>query len=128
MVGGRRSNPGRLNQEIGVTVKNGDVYFSRTDPDTWEPDTDVGGSAHMLFDHGATKAGLWKADPANLKGTVEVVILSRETILVLEGSVRVAVDKGDARNLAVGDMMSIPAGAMVGWDPAPDCKVFWMYS
>jgi uncharacterized cupin superfamily protein len=109
-------------------MKNGDIYVSRTDPDTWEPDTDIGGSAHMLFDHGDTKAGLWKADPDDMRGNVSVEIPSRETIVVLEGSVRVAVDRGAPHNLSVGDMISIPAGAMVGWDPTPHCKVFWMYS
>lgn len=106
----------------------GGVYFSQTGTPDWEPDTEVGGSAHMLFDHGETKAGLWRADPATVGGLVEVEIPARETILVLEGSVRVAVDRGVPRALAAGDMLSIPERSLVGWDPAPDCVVFWIYS
>jgi uncharacterized cupin superfamily protein len=104
------------------------VYISRTTTDDWEPDTDVGGSAHMLFDLGATKAGLWRADPDAHVGAAEVEIPARETILVLEGSVRVAIDRSDPHALREGDMLSIPAGSLVGWDADPDCKVFWVYS
>lgn len=97
-------------------------------PGGWEPDVEVGGAAHMLFDHGETKAGLWRADPHTSQVSVEVEIPSRETILVLEGSVRVGVDGVEPRDLQVGDMISIPAGSLVGWNPAADCKVFWVYS
>jgi uncharacterized cupin superfamily protein len=106
---------------------NDRVYRSRTDTDEWEPDEEVGGSAHMLFDLGRTKAGLWRSDPEHERGQVEVPIPARETIVVLAGSVRVGVD-GTPHDLSTGDLLSIPAGAMVGWDPSPDCTVFWVYS
>ncbi len=104
------------------------VYRSRTDPPAWEPDLDIGGWAHMLFDHDQTKAGLWKAEPGGPAGQVEARIPARETILVLEGSVCVAIDRGEPHDLRVGDMLSIPEGSLVGWDPSADCKVFWIYS
>jgi uncharacterized cupin superfamily protein len=107
----------------------GGVYQSRTTTDTWQPDSDVGGWSHLLFEHGEdSMAGLWRADPDAERRMTEVPIPARETILVLEGSVRVAVDGGESRDLVVGDMISIPAGSVVGWDPAPDCVVFWIYS
>ncbi len=111
-----------------MTNHTGEVYLSRREARVWERDDDVGGSAHMLFDHGATKAGLWRSDPRDLRGLVEVEIPARETILVLEGSVRVAVDRGETHELRVGDMLSIPERSLVGWDPSPDCLVFWVYS
>lgn len=104
------------------------VYVSRTTTDAWEPDDEVGGSAHMLFDRGATKAGLWRTGPAAGGGPTEVEIPARETILVLEGSVRVSVDRLETHELHVGDMLSIPERSLVGWDPAPECMVFWIYS
>jgi uncharacterized cupin superfamily protein len=110
-----------------MTEVSSGVYLSSTDTDEWEPDDEVGGVAHMLFDHGATKAGLWRAERSNERGPVEVEIPARETIVVLEGSVRVGVD-GSPHDLRARDMLSIPAGAKVGWDPSPDCKVFWVYS
>ncbi len=107
----------------------GGVYISRTDADVWQPDLDVGGATHMLYEHGEdSMAGLWRADRDVERRMVEVPIPARETILVLEGSVRVAVDGEEPRELVVGDMMSIPAGSRVGWDAAPDCVVFWVYS
>ncbi|MGH2635804.1 MAG: cupin domain-containing protein [Actinomycetota bacterium] len=105
----------------------GGVYVSRTDTQEWEPDDEVGGSAHMLFDLGATKAGLWRAEGDERGDPVDVEIPARETIVVLEGAVRVGVD-GEPHDLREGDMLSIPAGTMVGWDPSPGCKVFWVYS
>jgi uncharacterized cupin superfamily protein len=104
------------------------VYRSRTTTDAWEPDDEVGGSAHTLFDHGATKAGLWRAGPGGGRGPTEVEVPARETILVLEGSVRVTIDRLETHELRAGDMLSIPERSLVGWDPAPDCTVFWIYS
>lgn len=104
------------------------VYVSRMETREWEPDEDVGGLAHMLFDHDRTKAGLWKAEPGDRRGLVEAEIPARETILVLEGLVRVTIDRGEPLDLRVGDMLSIPEGSLVGWDPTPDCTVFWVYS
>ena len=104
------------------------VYRSRTGTPDWKPDDEVGGSAHMLFDLGETKAGLWRAEPDAMPGLVEVEIPARETILILEGSVRVAIDRGEPHDLRAGDMLSIPERSLVGWDPSPDCKVFWIYS
>ena len=106
----------------------GGVYRSRTEAQDWEPDEEVGGSAHMLFDLGESKAGLWRAEPDAMRGLVEVEIPARETILILEGSVRVAIDRGEPHDLRAGDMLSIPERSLVGWDPSPDCKVFWIYS
>ena len=106
----------------------GVVYHSPAAGREWQPDQDVGGFNHMLFDDGRSMAGIWRADPEANGGPVSVPIPARETIVVLAGSVSVTVAGGEARRLAVGDMLSIPAGSMVGWDPAPDCSVFWIYS
>jgi quercetin dioxygenase-like cupin family protein len=81
----------------------------------------------MLFDLGPTKAGLWRAEPEHRGEPAEVPIPARETIVVLEGTVRVGVD-GAPHDLGTGDMLSIPAGTTVGWDASTDCKVFWIYS
>lgn len=106
----------------------GRVYLSKASSQAWEPDLEIGGWAHMLFDHGRTKAGLWRAEGTPNGASVEVAIPARETILVLEGSVRVAIDHGEPHDLRVGDMLSIPELSVVGWGPSPECKVFWIYS
>ena len=38
----------------------GGVYVSRVDSDEYEPDDEVGGFVHTLFEDGETAAGLWK--------------------------------------------------------------------
>ncbi len=106
------------------------VYVSRLDTDEWERDRDIGGSAHLLFEEpdGST-VGLWRTDPDDQPGPAEAVrIPLRETILVLEGSVRIGIDDRAPLELATGEMVSIPKDSMVGWDPSPDCRVFWVYS
>jgi uncharacterized cupin superfamily protein len=106
------------------------IYVSRIDTDEWTKDPDVGGSAHLLFEEDdGTTAGLWRADPDDAPGPApDVEIPLRETVLVLEGQVRVRVDGRPPLELTVGDFASFPKGALIGWDPSHDCKVFWVYS
>ena len=104
------------------------VYLSRIDTDRWEPDDEVGGSAHILFDDGRSTVGLWRSDPASAPRSVEVEIPARETIVVLEGTVRVGIDGTRALDMVPGDMASVPKGSRIAWDPSSDCKVIWMYS
>ncbi len=106
------------------------VYVSRIDTADWVKDQDVGGSAHLLFEEAdGSTVGLWRADADDPPGPApDVEIPLRETILVLEGSVRVGVDGRPPLDLTVGDIASFPKGARIGWDPSPDCKVFWVYS
>lgn len=110
-------------------IGNG-IYVSRTGAERWEPDVDVGGSAHMLFDESDTsKVGLWRADDGPARGPSDPVVLpARETLLVLEGSVHIGIDDGNELDLGPGDMASLPAGSSIVWDAAPGCKVFWVYS
>ena len=106
------------------------IYVSRVDTDDWEPDEEVGGSAHMLFDEGdASKVGLWRSDPGPTRGPSDPVVLpARETIVVLEGTVRVSVDDATNLDLGPGDMASMPEGSSIVWDADPGCKVIWVYS
>ena len=106
------------------------VYVSRIDPEDWDRDPDVGGRVHLLFEEpdGST-VGLWRTDPQDPPGPGDAVeIPLRETILVLQGSVRIGIDDRELLDLGTGEIVSIPQGAMVAWDPSPDCKVFWVYS
>jgi uncharacterized cupin superfamily protein len=104
------------------------VYLSRIDTDRWEPDADVGGVAHILFEEGTSTFGLWRSDPAHPSLPGEVEIPARETIVVLQGSVRVGLDGRSTLALAEGDIASLPKGSRVSWDPSPECRVLWSYS
>ena len=75
-----------------------------------------------------TRAGLWRAGPEPAAPAPPVEIPERETIYVIEGRVGIGVNDDESFDLGAGDMVSIPANAMVGWDPSDDCQVFWVYS
>ena len=51
-----------------------------------------------------------------------------ETIVVLEGSVRIEIKGGPTLDLGVGDMASMPKGAVTTWHPSPDFKEIWFYA
>jgi uncharacterized cupin superfamily protein len=105
------------------------IHLSTTAERSWVPDIDIGGQADLVIDEGGTTAGLWRADP-DIGGVRAdpVTIPTRETIYVIRGRVRIALGDTDVFDLGAGDMISIPAGAAVGWDPSDDCEVFWIYA
>lgn len=111
-----------------TTTGEDGVYFSWAAERAWVPDTDIGGQADLVVEDGATTAGLWRSGPGPASPADPVQIPARETVYVITGRVRVSIDDGDAFDLGSGDMISIPAQAMVGWDPSDDCEVFWVYS
>ena len=104
------------------------VHVTRVDTKEWQPDEEVGGSAHILLQEGSTIVGLWKAEPGVPAEVPSVELPARETILVLEGSVRIGIDGAEATEFEADKIVSLPKGATIAWDPSPDCKVFWIYS
>jgi uncharacterized cupin superfamily protein len=111
-----------------VADLGGGVYVSRVDSDEFEPDDEDGGFAHTLFEDGAAMAGLWKPDPAVSGPYAGLVLPARETIVVIAGSVQIEVENGPTLDLSVGDMASMPKGAVTTWHPSPDFKEVWVYS
>jgi len=111
-----------------VADLGGGVYVSRVDSAEFEADEEVGGFTHTLFDDGASTAGLWKpgSDVGDWPKTQELP--ARETIVVLAGSVRIEVEDGPTLELGVGDMASMPKGAVTTWQPSADFKEIWFYS
>jgi quercetin dioxygenase-like cupin family protein len=111
-----------------MTDLGGGVHVSRIDATDWQPDDEVGGSVHVLFEDGETAGGLWKIEP-DAGVVVEAHELpARETIVVLEGTVRIEIEGGPTLDLAAGDMASLPKGAITTWHPSPDFKEIWLYS
>ena len=106
----------------------GGVYVSRVDSDEYEPDDEVGGFVHTLFEDGETAAGLWKIGSDVSGGAQGHELPARETIVVLEGSVRIGIEDGPTLDLGQGDMASMPKGAVTSWHPSPDFKEVWFYS
>jgi uncharacterized cupin superfamily protein len=110
-----------------VADLGGGNYVSRVDSDDFEPDDEVGGLVHMLFEDGEVMGGLWKPEPA-VSTYTGLVLHARETIVVLKGSVRIEIENGPTLDLGVGDMASMPKGAVTTWHPSPDFKEVWVYS
>jgi uncharacterized cupin superfamily protein len=104
------------------------IHLSTPSTRAWQPDTDIGGQADLTIEDPTTTAGLWRTGQDGPRPAEPVRIAQRETIYVIAGRVRVGVDDADTFDLGTGDVISIPAGAMVGWDPSADCEVFWVYS
>ena len=51
----------------------------------------------------------------------------REVILVLEGAARIEIDGGQTLNVGVGDMASIPKGAVTTWHLTLPYKEMWFF-
>ncbi len=106
----------------------GGIYVSRVDSDEFEPDDEVGGFTHMLFEDGTAMAGLWKRGSDTTIDGKRHELPARETIIVLTGSVRIEIEGGPTLDLKVGDMASMPNGAVTTWHPSPEFKEIWFYS
>jgi len=119
------ANP--IGKEALVADLGSGVYVSRVDSDEFEPDDEVGGFTHYLFEEVDAAAGLWKPEPG-VSRYADHVLPARETIVVLEGSVQVEIENGPTLDLSVGDMASMPKGAITTWHPSPDFKEVWVYS
>ncbi len=104
------------------------VHITRTDTEEWQPDDEVGGSAHILLQEGSTIVGLWKTEPGVPTEVTNVELPARETVLILEGSVHIGIDDETEIEFGPGQIVSMPKGSTIAWDPSPDCKVFWVYS
>jgi uncharacterized cupin superfamily protein len=110
-----------------MTDLGGGVHILRADAETWEPDEEVGGLVQFLFDEGEQAAGHWKPAP-DQRSAEGLVLPARETIVVLEGTVRIVIEGGPTLDLMPGDMASMPKGATTTWHPSPDFKEVWLYS
>jgi uncharacterized cupin superfamily protein len=101
-------------------------YVSRVSTDEWEPDQEIGGLLHMLYDVADAEAGLWRLDAFD--EPVMYVPPRRETVLVLEGTARIEIDGGPTLDLTAGDMASIPAGSHTTWHLTTPFREFWVLS
>ena len=100
------------------------VFTSNVSTDDWSPDPDVPGTEmHELFHDDHLWVGLtriltadeplpWKPD-------------QRETVHVLEGSVRIEFEDRLSLELGPGDVASFPAGLAMTWHVSTPFKELW---
>jgi uncharacterized cupin superfamily protein len=101
------------------------VFVSNVETDLWDADPDVPGSEmHELVRDEPVWAGMTRISsaPEPMTWTPE----QRETLIVLEGSVRIAFGDGSDMELGVGDMASIPAGLTTTWHVTTPFKEMWI--
>lgn len=90
---------------------------------SWEPDDEVGGFLQVLFEEGDAAVGLWK--PRGEDPVAGNLLSARETVVVLQGTVRIEIVNGPTLELAPGDVASLPQGVEVNWFPSSDFVKVW---
>ena len=93
--------------------------------DDWLPDPEVGGEMHVLVEEETAYAGMSRfmtsADPEPW------TLPERETMLVLEGAVRIEIHGGPTLELKVGDMASLPKGVVTTWHMTVPFREIWFF-
>lgn len=101
------------------------VYVSKVSTDEWEKDPEVGGEVHALCDADGVQAGLSRMTQAPEK-PVPFKSEMRETIIILEGSVRIEIAGGPTLDLKQGDMASLPKNTETLWHVTAPFKEMWV--
>jgi len=99
------------------------VYQSNLASDEWQSDPDVGGEFQVFVDQPDSYVGMsrYLTDPGPVSWTPSV----RETLLVLEGSVRIDIEGGPSLELRVGDVASLAAGTPTTWHVTTPFRELW---
>ena len=86
------------------------VHLSNVATDDWRPDPEVGGEMHVLVEDETAYVGLSRF--SDVTEPAPWTLPERETVLVLEGAARIEIEGGPTLMLHVGDMASLPEGAV----------------
>ncbi len=102
------------------------VFVSNVMTDEWVADPDVPGSEmHELVHADGVWTGLTRI--LTVDGPVPWTPDQRETIHVLEGSVRIEFEDAPAIDLRPGDIASFPAGIAMTWHVTTPFKELWFF-
>ena len=99
------------------------IHLIRAGSTSWAPDDEVGGFMQVLFEEGDTAVGLWR--PRDEDAVEGNLLSARETVVVLQGTVRIEIVDGPTIELAPGDVASLPKGAEMSWFPSRDFVKVW---
>lgn len=101
------------------------VFVSSTTAEDWEPDPEVPGTLmHQLVEADGVAAGMTRIDEVGVP--IEWTPTERETLLVLEGSVRIEIADGPTLELGPGDMASLAPGVGTTWHVTTPFKEMWV--
>jgi uncharacterized cupin superfamily protein len=101
------------------------VFVSTTATDDWAPDPEVGGEKHVLVENEDGYAGMSRFRKESVVGPW--TLPARETIVVVEGAVRIEIEGGPTLDLGVGDMASLPEGAITTWHLTLPYREIWFF-
>ena len=101
------------------------VFVSSVRPDAWIPDPDVGGDMHILVEEQDGFVGMtrYETDPGRIDWTPP----ERESFLVLEGAATIEIQAGPTLQVGVGDLVSLPAGAVTTWHVTVPYRELWIF-
>jgi uncharacterized cupin superfamily protein len=101
------------------------LYASSASTADWQPDPDVEGTEmHELVHEDGVWAGMTRI--LAVDGPLDWTPERRETIYVIEGSVRIESEGGAVVELGPGDIASLPAGVATTWHVRVPFKEFWV--
>lgn len=102
-----------------------EIFLSSLDTAEWRFDPEVGGDMHVVVEDETAYVGLerFSATPSPIEWTLP----ERETVLILEGAARIEVEGGPTLELRVGDVASIPKGAVTTWHLSTPFKELWFF-
>ena len=100
------------------------VFVSSVSANDWLDDPDVPGTQmHEIVRADGVWAGLTRIDSAD--GPLSWTPDKRETVHVLEGSVKIEFESGPPVELHAGDVASFPAGLSMTWHVSTPFKELW---
>ena len=100
------------------------VFVSSVSAEDWTDDPDVPGTQmHELVREDGVWAGLTRI--LSTDGPLSWTPDQRETVHVLEGSVRIEFEDRAPLELGVGDIASFPAGLAMKWHVSTPFKELW---
>jgi uncharacterized cupin superfamily protein len=102
------------------------VFVSRVDTDEWTPDPEVGGDQHVLVAVEGAFVGMSRF--VGVSDPEPWLVTERETIVVLEGAAHIEIADGPTLELVVGDMASIPKGALTTWHLTQPYREIWFFA
>lgn len=101
------------------------IFVSSTATEAWNHDPEVGGEMHVLVESETAYVGMSRfRDVADLE---RWTLPERETVLIIEGAARIEIEDGPTLELNVGDMASMPKGAVTTWHLTVPFKEIWFF-
>ena len=101
------------------------VFVSSVATYEWQPDPEVGGEMHVLVEAETAYAG--KSRFRDVADPEPWTLPERETVLILAGAARIEIEGGPTLDLKVGDMASLPKGAVTTWHLRLPFKEIWFF-